>query len=97
MTILATVYLDRANSFMILAVLTAVSESDSLTSWYRSPVLPDIAYSWPMTHVEHRPGLNAKQKNPYPAREWCVWYDFGVYDMISVENNAHEISGLHNI
>ena len=37
----------------------------------------------------------AKKKTPYPACEWCVWYDFGVYIMISVEKN--EISGLHDI
>ena len=30
-----------------------------------------------------------KKKTPYPACDWCVWYDFGVYDMISVENKAN--------
>ena len=35
-------------------------------------------------------GLNAKKKTQYPTCEWCVWYDFGVYDMISVEKNDRE-------
>ena len=50
-----------------------------------------------MTHAELRSGLNAKKKTLYLAREWCVWYDFGVYDMISVEKNDRKISELHNI
>ena len=50
-----------------------------------------------MTHAEHRPGLNTKKETPYPTREWCVWYDFDVYNMISVEKNDREISELHNI
>ena len=50
-----------------------------------------------MTHAELRSGLNAKKKTQYLAREWCVWYDFGVY-MISVDKkNDSEISELHNI
>ena len=40
--------------------------------------------------------LKRKKETLYPAHEWCVWYDFGVYDMISVEKNDREISGLHN-
>ena len=50
-----------------------------------------------MTHAELGSGLNAKKKTPYLAHEWCVWYDFGVYNMISVEKNNREISELHNI
>ena len=50
-----------------------------------------------MTYTELRSGLKAKKKAPYLAPEWCVWYDFGVYNMISVEKNDREISELHNI
>ena len=50
-----------------------------------------------MTHAELMSSLNAKKETPYLAREFCIWYDFDVYNMISVEKNDHEISGLHNI
>ena len=50
-----------------------------------------------MTHVEHRSDLNAQKITPYPTSEWCDWYDFTVYNIISVEKNDRKLSGLHNI
>ena len=92
MASLATVYLGRANSFMVLFVLTAVHplKSQPSTAWY----CIQLDNGEGITQVRLK---RKKKKTPYPACEWCVWYDFGVHNMISVEKNDHEISGLHAI
>ena len=90
MASLATVYLGRANSFMVLFVLTVVHplKSQPSTAWY----CIQLDNGEGITQV----GLKRKKKT-YPACELCVWYDFGVYNVISVEKNDREISGLHDI
>ena len=41
--------------------------------------------------------VQKRKPRTYLAREWCVWYDYGVHNTISVEKNDREISELHNI
>ena len=91
MASLATVYLGRANSFMVLFVLTAVHplKSQPSTAWY----CIQLDNGEGITQVR----LKRKKENPV-SRLWVVcliW--FGVYNVISVEKNDREISGLHDI
>ena len=81
---------------MILYVLIAVSEPGShldIGVQYSPRYCIQLDIDACRTQVR----LKRKKETPYPAHEWCVWYDFDVYNMISVEKNDREISGLHNI
>ena len=88
MASLATVYLGRAKSFMVLFVLTAVASQVH-------PLKSHQSKDWYCIQLDNGEGitqvrLKRKKETPYPACEWCVWYDFGVYNMISVEKNDRE-------
>ena len=74
---LATVYLGRANSFMVLFVLTAVHplKSQPSTAWY----CIQLDNGEGITQVR----LKCKKENPASRLWvvcliwfWCVWYDF---------------------